>query len=347
MKKISSRGKNINPRGAKKSGDDMTKSVERRDSDESLAIRAAWLHYVAGQTQADVASRLGVSGLKAHRLIMRANQSGAVKFTIDGDVAECVVLEAELAQRYGLSYCEVVPDLSEDELPLRALGVAGAQFLQREILACQDGVIGIGHGRTLAAMVANMPRVDAGTVRFVSLLGGVTRKYTANPYDVIHRLAEQTGAVSYVMPLPFFANTAEDREVLMSQRGVREVFDLAAHADLMIVGIGTADADAQLVASQMIEPAEITEVHDKGGRGELLGHFFSAHGESVETSLAARTVAPELDDLKGRRIVAIAGGTAKIPAIRAVLESGLLSGLITDEASALALKSDLAEREEA
>ncbi|HEY4805123.1 MAG TPA: sugar-binding transcriptional regulator [Paraburkholderia sp.] len=325
----------------------MTKSADRRDAEDSLAIRAAWLHYVAGQTQADVASRLGVTGLKAHRLITRANQSGAVKFTIDGDVAECVVLEASLAQRYGLSYCEVVPDLNEGELPLRALGFAGSQFLQREILSLQDGVIGIGHGRTLAAAVANIPRMDAGTVRFVSLLGGVTRKYTANPHDVIHRLAEQTGAVSYVMPLPFFANTAEDREVLLSQRGVREVFDLAAHADLMVVGIGSVNADAQLVASRMIEPAEIREVHDLGGQGELLGHFFNAAGEHVETSLAARTVAPELKDLKGRRIVAIAGGTSKIEAIRAVLKSGLLSGLITDEASALALNDEAAAAERA
>jgi len=323
----------------------MTKPAVRRDAEDSLAIRAAWLHYAAGQTQADVASRLGVSSVKAHRLIMRANLSGAVKFTIDGDVAECVVLEAALAQRYGLSYCEVVPDLHEGELPLRALGVAGAHFLQREVAARQGGVIGIGHGRTLAAAVANIPRMDAGTVRFVSLLGGVTRKYTANPYDVIHRLAEQTGAVSYVLPLPFFANTAEDREVLLSQRGVRELFDLAAHADLMFVGIGSVNADAQLVASQMIEPAEIDEVRGMGGQGELLGHFFSDAGESVETSLAARTVAPELADLRGRRIVAIAGGASKIPAIRAVLNSGLLSGLITDEASALALQHQTVEIE--
>ncbi|MDR5773103.1 MULTISPECIES: sugar-binding transcriptional regulator [unclassified Caballeronia] len=318
----------------------MTKSADRRDAEDSLAIRAAWLHYAAGQTQADVAARLGVSSVKAHRLIMRANQSGAVKFTIDGDVAECVVLEAELAQRFGLSYCEVVPDLNEGDLPLRALGVAGAHFMQREIATRQGGVIGIGHGRTLAAVVENIPRLDAGTVRFVSLLGGVTRKYTANPYDVIHRLAEQTGAVSYVLPLPFFANKAEDREVLLAQRGVREVFDMAAHADLMVVGIGSVNADAQLVASQMIEPDEIQEVRDKGGQGELLGHFFSDTGQSVETSLAARTVAPELDDLKGRRIIAIAGGASKIAAIRAVLNSGLLSGLITDEASALALKME-------
>lgn len=318
----------------------MTKTVAKRDAEDSLAIRAAWLHYVAGETQADVAARLGISNVKAHRLIMRANQSGAIKFTIDGDVAECVMLESQLSQRYKLSYCEVVPDLNESDLPLRALGVAGAQYLQREIAAHQGGVIGIGHGRTLASVVANMPRIDAGTVSFVSLLGGVTRKYTANPYDVIHRLADQTGATSYVLPLPFFANTAEDREVLLSQRGVREVFDLAARSDLMIVGIGSVDADAQLVASQMIEPAEIEEVRAKGGEGELLGHFFNRAGQPIETSLADRTVAPGLASLSGRRIVAIAGGLGKINAIRAVLNSGLLSGLITDEALALALRDE-------
>lgn len=315
----------------------MTKPGAKRDAEDSLAIRAAWLHYAAGMTQADVAARLGVSNVKAHRLITRANESGAVKVTIDGDVAECILLETEISRRYRLSCCEVIPELHEAGLPLRGLGIAGAHFLQREIVARQGGTIGIGHGRTLAAVVAEMPRMDAGKVRFVSLLGGVTRDYTANPYDVIHRLAERTGAVSYVMPLPFFANTAEDREVLLAQRGVREVFDLAAHADLMIVGIGTAQPDAQLVASQMIEPAEIREVRDLGGQGEVLGHFFDQDGKAVETSLAARTVAPELADLTGRRIVAIAGGPEKVEAIRAVLNSGLLSGLITDEATALAL----------
>lgn len=315
----------------------MTKSAGRPDPDDSLAIRAAWLHYAAGQTQADVALRLGVSNVKAHRLIMRANQSGAVKVSIDGDIAECVVLEAKLADQYELAYCEVVPDLHEESLPLRALGIAGAHFLQREIIASQGGVIGIGHGRTLAAVVAEMPRMEAGKVRFVSLLGGVTRDYAANPYDVIYRLAEKTGAVSYVLPLPFFANTAEDREVLLSQRGVREVFDLAARSDLMVVGIGSAKPDAQLVASQMIESHEIREVNEMGGQGELLGHFFDGNGNPVQTSLASRTVAPPLADLAGRRIVAIAGGAEKIDAIRAVLKSRLLDGLVTDEATALAL----------
>jgi len=318
----------------------MVRTVTNRDRDDSLAVRAAWLHYVGGLTQAEVAARLGIPNVKAHRLIMWANQNGVVKFSIHGDVTECVAIETRIAELFGLDYCEVLPDLYDKSLLMRALGVAGAEFLQREIKNLQGQVIGIGNGRTLAAAIAAMPIMDAGDVRFVSLLGGLTRNYAANPHDVMHRLAEKTGAVSYVMPVPFFANSVEDREVLLSQRGVRHVFDLAARADLMLIGIGTAELDSQLVVSQMIEVPEMQDVRHHGGVGEMLGHFFDADGRPVKTTLGERTLSPSLESMKARRIVAIAGGPSKIPAIRSALLSGCLSGLIIDEQTASALVND-------
>lgn len=307
------------------------------DPEESLAIRAAWLHYAGGLTQAAVAKRLGLPSVKAHRLIARAVAEGVVKVSIDGAIVECAQLEDQLCARYGLDYCEVAPDLGEEGLPLRALGLAGAGFLRREIERGDHDTIGLGHGRTLAAAVQQMPRIEAAGVRFVSLLGGLTRNYAANPHDVMHRLAEKTGAQAYVMPVPFFANSERDRAILLAQPGVREIFDLSNGAALKIVGIGTADAGAQLVASGMIEPREIAEINAAGGMGEMLGHFFDARGRVLETTLTARTLAVGLDGPKGSRIVAIAGGLAKAGAIRAVLESGRLKGLITDEPTARAL----------
>ncbi|AHK44935.1 transcriptional regulator, putative [Ensifer adhaerens OV14] len=311
-----------------------------RDDETSMATRAAWLHYAGGLTQAEVAKRLGLTSLKAHRLIMKANQEGLVKVYIDGEVSECVELEQKLSARYGLDYCEVVPDFDADDLPLKALGISGAQFLKREIERGETALVGVGHGRTLAACVEYLPRTTSNNTRFVSLLGGLTRKFSANPHDVIHRLAERTGAEAYVMPVPFFANTVEDRDVLFSQRGVREVFDLAKTADLLLVGIGTAEREASLVSTGMIEMSEIEEIQRGGGKGELLGHFFDEDGRPIETTLSNRTFTLSRDDLKDRRTVAVAGGKIKTPAIRAVLGSGLLSGLITDEKTARALAAD-------
>ena len=311
--------------------------ARKTDPEDSLAIRAAWLHYAGGLTQAAVAKRLGLPSVKAHRLIARAVADGVVKVTIDGEIVECAELEDQLCTRYGLDFCEVAPDLGEENLPLRALGLAGAAFLRREIERGDTPVIGLGHGRTLAAAIHEMPRIDATGIRFVSLLGGLTRHYAANPHDVMHRLAAKTGAQAYVLPVPFFANSAEDRAVLLAQPGVREIFDMSGGAGLKLVGIGTADSGAQLVASGMIEPREIAEINAAGGAGEMLGHFFDAQGGVLETTLSARTLSVELNTRDDSRIVAIAGGAEKVGAVRAVLRSGWLKGLITDEATARAI----------
>ena len=302
--------------------------------EDSLAIRAAWLHYAGGLTQADVAKKLRIPGVKAHRLISRANQAGAVKVTIDGDIAECVALENRLTELYGLSYCEVTPDLHEEGLPLRALGSAGAGYLRRELERGQCELIGFGHGRTLAAVVGQLPHMSAGVTKFVSLLGGLNRNYAANPHDVMHRLADKTGAEAYFMPVPFFANSQGDREVLLAQHGVRDVLDMAARSAVKLVGVGTVEPDAYLVSSGMIELAEIEDIKAKGGIGELLGHFFDEAGATIETPLTDRTLSVGLTGLEDTQIVAVAGGEEKSGAIRSAMRSGFLSGLITDERTA-------------
>ncbi|TLP43357.1 hypothetical protein FDK21_17500 [Cohaesibacter sp. CAU 1516] len=146
-----------------------------------------------------------------------------------------------------------------------------------------------------------------------------------------------TGAQAYVMPVPFFANTSDDREILLAQRGVNEVFELAESAPLKIVGIGTVDTDTQLVASGMIEQSEIAEIAKSGAIGELLGHFFDQDGNILETPLTSRTVSVSRNSMTNSKIVAIAGGDQKVDAIRAILNSRNLSGLITDERTARAL----------
>ena len=308
------------------------------EDDASLAARAAWLHHVGRLTQTEVAARLNVPNVKAHRLIARATREGMVRVFVDGEIAGCLNLEQQLCRTYGLSFCEVAPNVDEAALPLRSLGLIGARFLR---LACEkgeDAVIGLGHGRTLAACVQHLPRFDGNGVRFVSLLGGFTRRFAANPFDVINRIAERTRAEAYVLPVPFCLNSAEDRAVLMAQRGIDEVFALARSSTLRFVGIGTVDGSAaSLATSGMIEPQEFDEIARAGGQGELLGHFFDAAGRRVETELSGRLASLSFDDLAGGRLVAVAGGTAKPDAIRAVLASGLLDGLLTDETTAAAL----------
>lgn len=314
----------------------MSNPAVSREND-TMAVRAAWLHYAGGFTQAQVAKRLGLTSLKAHRLITSANKKGLVKVYIDGDVTECVEFENLLASKFGLEYCEVVPDFDNEAIPLKALGIAGGHYLKRVLDADEAMMIGIGHGRTLAACVEHLPRSSSPRTSFVSLLGGFSQRFSANPHDVIHRVAEKTGSPAYVMPVPFFANTVKDRKILLGQRGLTEVMEMARNTDMNLAGIGSVEVDASLVVSGMVESSEMASVQKAGGVGELLGHFFDADGMPVKSNLSDRTMGLGRGELKQSRIIAVAGGHQKIRAINSVLKSRLLSGLIVDERTARAL----------
>jgi DNA-binding transcriptional regulator LsrR (DeoR family) len=310
--------------------------------ERGLAARAAWLSYIGGLTHEEIAQRLRVSRAKATRLIAAAQHAGLVRVFVEGPVAECVQLENALIDRFGLTFCEVAPDLGEEGLPLQALAAAGARYLLTEIDRGERDLIGIGHGRTLAALVDRLPRLQRPQMRFVSLLGSLTRKSAANPYDVIHRLAELAGGEGYFVPAPFFADSVEDRRVLLSQRSVGQVLALGREAPLSLVGIGEVGPTSQLVGTGMLTPAESAELVAAGAVGEVLGLFLDAQGRTVDAEINSRAVAVALEDLQGREVVAVAGGPSKTEAIRAVLRTGFVTGLITDEATAGRLVGDAA-----
>jgi DNA-binding transcriptional regulator LsrR (DeoR family) len=241
------------------------------DPDEELCARAAWLYYGAGLTQGEVAKRLSIPSVKAHRLVARANRLGLVHVSINAPIAACIQLEDALRRRFRLEQCVVAPDIDDDPLPLRSLGLSGGRFLRLAIESGVHSTIGIGHGRTLAACVAQLPRMDVPELKLVSLLGGMTRRYVTTPFDVIHRLAEKTNATAYVLPLPFLANTAQDRSVLLEQRGVADVFELGVESTLRFVGIGAIDDDASILSTGLVERDEFEEARGLGAVGELDG----------------------------------------------------------------------------
>lgn len=279
----------------------------------------------------------------AHRIIVMHKGKISATFGPDATKEQIMAasgevdLEQSLEAAFGLDHCEVVTDLHQEDLALGPLGIAGGQFLSKEINGARNGVIGLGHGRTLLACMQNLEPRQAPGLKVVSLMGALTSGSDVNPHAVVSKLAELTGAEAHSMPVPFVANTTQDRDVLLGQKAAARAAELARQADLMIVGVGTTVPEAELVTTGMIEPEEMAGIARAGGVGEMLGHFFDPRGKPVGQDITDRILTLPLDQLKGRRIVAVAGGALKTEAIKAVLESGLLSGLIIDEHAARAI----------
>ena len=149
------------------------------DDDMGLATRAAWLYHAGGLTQSEVATRLKIPNVKAHRLIARATRAGLVRVFVDGPIGGCIALEERLAARFGLRLCRVVPASIRRRAAAACRLPPSARRRRASCTACWSGAnirsSASGHGRTLAAAIDHLPRIAAPEVRFVSLLGGLPR----------------------------------------------------------------------------------------------------------------------------------------------------------------------------
>lgn len=310
-------------------------SDEAEGAEVALAARAAWLYHMGKLRQVEVAEKLGISLNKANRLIAIAEANGTVQVHVGGPIAGCIGLEQELSRRFDLSMARVVPDLTEKNQPFSTVGKATAMFLHTVLEAKLHKVIGIGHGRTMAAAAPFLNLRQTTPVEFVSLLGSVQCRIEEYPFDLIMRLTERTGSRAYIITAPIYANNARDRAVLLRQRSTALGLSKAAEATLFLFGIGSiADKNGTDVKVGTITSEDLAEAQAAGAVGEFLGRYFDAAGKFVSLSLHDRVLALDPEAMRGRQAVAVASGTQKAPAILAALRSGIPNGLITTENTA-------------
>ncbi len=115
------------------------------------AARAGWLYYIAGNTQDEIAAKLGISRQSAQRLVSLAVSEGLIKVRLDHPLANCLELGVQLRERFGLALCEVVPtDPASDSTTLGVADAAAAE-MERRLKSPETKIMAIGTGRTLKA----------------------------------------------------------------------------------------------------------------------------------------------------------------------------------------------------
>ena len=313
-------------------------STERKHDD---AARAAWLAYIGGCKQDEIAQIMGISRQSAQRLVSQALSLGLVKVRIDHPIAQCMDLARQLRERYGLALCEVVPSL--DSLANTGLAVSQAtgNLLERYLTQPEPLVIGLGTGRILRAAVEHLPHLDCAQHKIVSLTGNISPDGSTAFYNVLFTIADKITAQTYPVPLPVITASAEERAALLGQKTLDVTRALAERADIRLVGVGTMTEAAPLVIDGFITPADQRRLKEKGAVGEIVGFVFDAEGRLIDDEINTRVSSARLTRDSAHAAagptIAAAHGPDKVPAIRAALLGGLADGLVTDEDTARAL----------
>ncbi|RDE09939.1 sugar-binding transcriptional regulator [Pelagibacterium lacus] len=312
----------------------------RQDTSRSKlddAARAGWLYYVAGNTQDEIAAKLGVSRQSAQRLVSLAISEKLIKVRLDHPIAACLELAARLKDRFGLSFAEIVP--SDPGHPDTTLGVADATAaqLERRLASPEPTILGVGTGRTLKAAVELLPEMDCPQHKIVSLTGNIAPDGSAAFYNVIFSLADKVKAPSFPMPLPVIAASEREKTLLHQQVGIEKNLALAREADVWFVGIGDLGPNAPLYEDGFVTRSELKALQKAGAVGEMLGWVYDAQGQLVAGMTNERVASAPLPSAETAMVIAAARGRDKVEAIGAAMRRGLVGGLITDEDTAARL----------
>lgn len=315
----------------------MASRTETGSSRLDEAARAGWLYYVAGNTQDQIAAKLGVSRQTAQRLVSLAMSEGLIRVRLDHPIARCLELAGELRKRFALDIVEVVPSDPDSSSTTIGIAEAAAAEIERFLRSPEPIVMGVGTGRTLKAATEQLPPMECPQHKVVSLTGNISPDGSAAYYNVIFNMADRIKARSFPMPLPVIASSEDEREMLLAQPMVRQTFELAANAAVTFVGIGELGPQAPLYVDGFISESELKTLQKAGGIGEIVGWVFDRQGQFIEGLTNARVASAPLPSREKSLVVALAMGERKLPGILAAVTRRLVNGLITDERTAAEL----------
>lgn len=303
------------------------------------AARAAWLAYIGGLKQDEIARIMGISRQSAQRLVSQAMAAGLVKVRIDHPVARCMDLAARIEARFGLSLCRVVPSLQSPEASGLAVSHATGDLIEAHLSRGEPLVIGLGTGRTLRAAVEHMPHLDGGACKIVSLTGNISPDGSTAFFNVLFTIADKVRAATYPMPLPVIAASAAERDALLNQKTLATTRSLSLQTDVRFIGIGPMGDAAPLLVDGFITQQDLDRLRTKGAVGEIVGHVYDANGDFLDDEINTRVSSVEMPSDPPAHTIAAAHGPGKIAAIQGALRGRRITGLITDERTAEALLS--------
>jgi DNA-binding transcriptional regulator LsrR (DeoR family) len=318
-----------------------------KSAEAQIEARVAWLYFMEGLTQADIAARLGMTRLRVNRMLVEARTSGLVGITLNTPFASCIELERALVAKAGLKAAIIIPTPQDPDLIPVLLGQAAGDFLSNHLEENAISGFGVGWGATLRETIRHMRPGRYPDLCINSMMGGLTRGQELNTFETASGLANRLGAECQYLAAPIYAGSPQSRDIILAQDVFREAFERIATNDVAVLSIGDLSERSLLVRYGLPRDVGTADLLAHGAVGDIMGQFFDRSGTPIDHPLNRRAIALPLHDLARIPTVVLAsGGANKTLAIAGALRAKLASVLICDEDTARAA-FDLAQVEAA
>lgn len=310
--------------------------------EERFIIKVVEMHYKQGLSQQEIGRKLNVSRTTISRTLAQARREGYVLIKINYPEGSAINLEETLEKKFQLKEAVIASAQAEKELK-EEIAFYASDYLLRTLK--NHMTVALTRGVTLQNMVEYLGKdvrlkfLKTDDVNVVPLMAATNISISAPKsfrmaYSnyLIEEVARIINGNSYQMLAPQYVTSPEAKEVFLNEKSIKEIFNLAKHADIAVVGIGTLDHNSALINAELIPFKEFQRLQEKGGTGEILSHVVDKNGHLIKDQFERHLISLDLEDFKKIPIrVGVAYGIDKKDAILGVLRGGYINVLITDE----------------
>src|SRR5438477_2302158 len=312
-------------------------------------VRCLELYYRQAKSQKDIARALGVSAATVSRLLKRAYDDGFVR--VELDLPRMAELEAALVERYSLRDAVVVATGGRGDVK-EELGATAAAYFEK--IASNGIRVGLSCGFTLYQTIRQLRERRFRDLALYPLSGESTLKLVdISPNTLVGMMAAKyrPHVTAYALPVQHLVSLREverERRRLLRDPEVRRIYEAAQSVDVALVGIGQiAEQTPGFCSLAESYGVSVGRLRQLGVVGEINYHPFDAAGQIVDRPelriLMHRVLSVDSGRLQAlsrrddRYVIAVAGGRAKVDAVRGAVKGRFMNVLVTDEDVATAL----------
>lgn len=309
----------------------MNFSDKEKQYRDSLLYKVAWLYYINGLTQQEIASQLSLSRIKVIKMLEEARQRKIVRFYFSSVYRDKNEVEQQLIEKYNLKDSFVVPWSSNNNLA-ENLGQATAMYLND--LIKEKTYVGVGYGETMSAFLRHLSGITNKSLSVISMTGGVM------PY--ISQIGNGSIDIKhYLLPVPLVLSDKKLAELMIKEKSVSDVINMIEKVNIVVSSLGSMEENSTILKTGLLSTDKYNVLKDKGAVGDMLMHFIDKNGNLVDDEIEDRIISTKLDKIQDcDYVIVAAGGEDKLQIIHTAITHGLVNVLITDENTAKFLLGD-------
>lgn len=297
----------------------------------SQLVKVAELYYYRKKSQKEIGVLLHLSPATVSRILQEALDIGVVKVEISKEASDYGELEYSLEKKYGLDKVVVVKSLNnKDNWHIKKILGQATKEVFTKIVEPGDKV-GIGPGETIYEMISSLNVEDVVfNIKLAPLMGGwCSSQLNTETSNLIFNMASTLQCEYYMLLAPAVVSNKDVKEALIKESEIKQVIKLWDQIDLAVFSIGS-----EIIHGSHRDYYESAESGD--GVGDVVGWIIDSKGDLVDYELNERLISIPLDTLKKiPKRIAVGGDRHKCMSVKAVLEGGYATHLVTDYNTAL------------